>query len=424
MKRVVLALALPLLLEAQGISELFDALQKQPISKIDAMNSKMAKISQKKVTSSYYPKLNMFASYTHYNSPTNLRPLSPIEAAKLTSKNEPLPFSTTIQKVGLKLSMPIFMKELSSLSQKAKFLAKSAKTKKKINFYENEAIILGANASLQYLDNLLVAMHSTQNSLQKTKHDITISVNSGRMPGIELDKIDEKLNQLDTSINNVKIKRLNLISKIAELTNITIKHSLAMSLTQEINSDEIILLKPLRDSIDASLSDLQATKDARYYPKVFLNGMYSKNYAQDNVKDERDLDVGYGYYEVVLSMPLYDRGKSIDIELKKIALMKSKMKLEKTKQELQAQIKSLKDGIVLLKKSKKLNDENIQNQKNLLKYAKMSFDEGRMTQEDYLRYEDALLNAKSAYFEVVSQIWQNIGKLAVIYGVDLKEIVR
>jgi outer membrane protein TolC len=123
-------------------------------------------------------------------------------------------------------------------------------------------------------------------------------------------------------------------------------------------------------------------------------------------------------------MPLYDRGKSIDIELKKIALMKSKMKLEKTKQELEAQIKSLKDGIVLLKKSKKLNDENIQNQKNLLKYAKMSFDEGRMTQEDYLRYEDALLNAKSAYFEVVSQIWQNIGKLAVIYGVDLKEIVR
>ncbi|MEO1953174.1 MAG: TolC family protein, partial [Campylobacterales bacterium] len=116
--------------------------------------------------------------------------------------------------------------------------------------------------------------------------------------------------------------------------------------------------------------------------------------------------------------------KSIDIELKKIALMKSKMKLEKTKQELEAQIKSLKDGIVLLKKSKKLNDENIQNQKNLLKYAKMSFDEGRMTQEDYLRYEDALLNAKSAYFEVVSQIWQNIGKLAVIYGVDLKEIVR
>ena len=48
MKRVVLALALPLLLEAQGISELFDALQKQPISKTDAMNSKWQKYLKKK----------------------------------------------------------------------------------------------------------------------------------------------------------------------------------------------------------------------------------------------------------------------------------------------------------------------------------------------------------------------------------------
>lgn len=423
-KYILSGLALVTSLHATTINDLFDTLKKQPTTKLDSLSTQMAHISKDKVDSGYYPKINMFASYTHYNTASSLKPLDPITTGKLTAANEPIPFSKTIQKVGLKLSMPIFIKELKTLSKKAKFLAKSAKLKQEINFYQNEAIILGANASLEYLDNLLVALHSTQKSLQKTKHDITISVNSGRMAGIELDKINEKLNQIDIAINDVKINRLNLISKIEQFTTITLDHFLPMSLVSLPSSDTILLLEPLKNSIDASLNDLKATKEKKYFPKVVFNALYTKNYAQDNVQDDRDLEENYGYYEVALSMPLYDKTQSTDIELKKIELLKSKLRLSKTTIEINSQIKALKDELRLLKKSKKLNKHNIANKKSLLKYAKVSFDEGRMTQEDYLRYEDDLLNAKSAYFKIVSQIWQDIGKLAVMYGVDLKRIVK
>ncbi len=411
-------------LQATTINELFNSLQKQPISKIDTLISKSANMSQQKIYSSYYPKADIFASYTHYNTPYSLKPLDPIETAQLTSNNEPIPFSKSIQKVGIRISIPIFMKELSSLSEKAKYLTKNAKLKKKINFFQNEAIILGLNASLEYLDNLLVALSSTQQSLLKTKHDITISVNSGRVAGIELDKINEKLNQIDIAINNVKIEQTNVISKIEQFTNITIEHSVPLVLLKNPISNYLILLEPLKNSIDASLSDLKATKEKKYFPKIILNGLYTKNYAKDNIQDDRNIEEDFGYYEIVLSIPLYNKTQSTDIQLKKIALMKSKMKLNKTSVELKSQIKALKKELTLLKRSKELNQKNILNKKNLLKYAKVSFDEGRMTQEDYLRYEDELLNAKSDYFKIVSQVWQDIGKLAVIYGIDLKEIVK
>jgi len=411
-------------LNATTMDELFSSLQKQPVSQMDNLNAKMANVSQKKVVSGYYPTIDLFASYAHYNSPSSLKPIDPIETGKLIAKGEPIPFSTTIEKVGVKFSMPLFMRELSSLSKKAKYLAKSAKIKKKINFYQNEALLLGANASLEYLDNLLVAMHSTQKSLQNTKKDIVISVNSGRMAGIELDKINEKLNQLEISINDVSIKRLNLVSQIAQLTDITLKHSVSMELVADVDKNDFILLKPLRSSLKASSCDLEASKQKRYYPKAFLNGVYTRSYAQDNPQDSRDLEEDFGYYEVVLSVPLFNKKDSVDVELKKVALLKSKMNLNKVEQELKYQVKAIEDELVLLKKSKKLNKKNIANKQNLLDYAKVSFTEGRMTQEDYLRYEDDLLDAKSAYFNIVSKIWQDMGKLAVMYGVDLKEIVR
>jgi len=47
-----------------------------------------------------------------------------------------------------------------------------------------------------------------------------------------------------------------------------------------------------------------------------------------------------------------------------------------------------------------------------------------MTPKVYLRYEDALLNAKAKEYQVISQKWQTIGKLGVIYGNDLDEVVE
>jgi len=422
-KLSILALiALALNLQAVTMSELFNAIRKQPTTKIDEISSKMAKIAGERVNAGYYPKVDLFASYTHYNSPTNLRPLDPDSTAKLAGQS--LPFSQTIQKVGIGASVPLFVKELGDLSQKAKYLAKSAKLKKELNFYQNEAFILGANANLEYLDNLLLSLKATQKSLLKTKNDLQISVNSGRTPAIAIDKIDEKLNQLDISINNIEIKKATLISNIENLTGLEIQSPAKMEIITNVKEGEIFALKPLQEVINASMSDYKATKAKRYYPKVAFNVMWSENYTQDDSRLGDSVHAGYGYYQLGVSMPLYNRGEDVDMQLKKIQIMKDKMKLKKTEQELKTQVKALQKELVLLEKSKKLKKINIQKREDLLKYAKVSFDEGRMTEEDYLVYEDGVLSAKSSYYETLSQKWQNIAKLAVIYGNDLKGVVR
>ncbi len=408
-------------LQAVTITQLFDAIKKQPTTKIDEISSKMAQIAQKRVNAGYYPKLDLFANYTHYNSPTNLRPLSPTSTF---NPGEPIPFSNTIEKIGVSASMPIFIKELGDLSQKAKYLAKSARLKKELNFYQNEALILGSNASLGYLDNLLVSLNATKSSLKKTRKDIEISVNSGRMPGIAIDKINEKLNQLDITINNIKIQKANLVANIENLTGIEIKKSAKLRLIKKITKGDFFALKPLQEVIKAAQSDFKASKAKRYYPKVALNVMWSENYAQDDVKYGKSVHVGYGFYQLGISMPLYNRGEDIDMQLKKVEIMKNKMKLKKSEQELKAQVNALQKELKLLERSRKLKSEDIKRSEDLLKYAKVSFDEGRMTEEDYLVYEDKVLSAKSSYFETTSKRWQDIAKLAVIYGNDLKGVVR
>ncbi len=409
-------------LQAVSMSELFNAIKKQPMTKIDEISSKMAKVAQDRVNAGYYPTVNIFGNYTHYNSPTNLRPLDPVTTAKLAG--QPLPFSNTIEQVGIGVSVPIFVKELGDLSQKAKYLAKSASLKKELNFYQNEALILGSNASLEYLDKLIIALKATKKSLKTTRDDLQISVNSGRTPGIALDKIDEKLNQLDISINNIFIKKATLISNIEKLTGLEIKSPAKMEYISGVKKGEIFALKPLQEVIKASMSDYKASKAKRYYPKVALSAMWSENYAQNDVRFGESVHRGYGYYRLGVSLPLYNKGEDVDIQLKKIAIMKDRMKLKKTEQELKSEVKALTQNLMLLEKSIKLNQLNIQKNKNLLKYAKVSFDEGRMTEEDYLVYEDKVLESKSSYYGTVSQKWQVIAKLAVIYGNDLKGVVR
>jgi len=411
-------------LHATTILDLFEAINHQPISKLDNIHTHIEKLAKDRSDAAYYPIVNGFAAYTHYNSPTNMRPVDPISSSSLMADDQSIPFSKTIEKFGVNFSVPIFMKELSDLSHKTEFLLQSSKLKKRLNYFQNEAIVLGANANLQYLENLISSLYATKQSILSTKKRVEVGVDIGRTPIIVLDKLEEKLNQLDISINNIKIKELELISTIENLTGIELKKSVSMQRVSSINKNEFFALKPLEKTILASKSDLKATKAKRYYPKVSLSAMWSENYASHDVYKDDDVHVGYGYYELGVLIPLYNKEEDVSIQLKKIAIMKNKMQLEKTKKEIKTTVKALEKNINLLEHSEKLNDINIKKREKLLKYAKVAYEQGRMIEEDYLSYEDKLLSAKANYFETISQKWQSIAKLSVIYGNDLKGIVR
>jgi len=66
----------------------------------------------------------------------------------------------------------------------------------------------------------------------------------------------------------------------------------------------------------------------------------------------------------------------------------------------------------------------VESQKKLLAYAKVAFDTGRLIEEEYLRYEEKLLEAQSRALEARAKYWQALAQLAVLYGNDLAELVE
>jgi len=116
---VAIAAALALQSEAATMTELFRALKKNPVTRMDLKNSDYAGLAAKKVKDAFYPTASLFATYEHYSAPTNLRPMSPVESTRLAKERAPLPFATDIERLGGKISMPIFAKELFALSDQA-----------------------------------------------------------------------------------------------------------------------------------------------------------------------------------------------------------------------------------------------------------------------------------------------------------------
>ena len=56
--------------------------------------------------------------------------------------------------------------------------------------------------------------------------------------------------------------------------------------------------------------------------------------------------------------------------------------------------------------------------------AQVAVRAGRMTMEDYLRYESDVLAAQATLYQARQQKWQIVARQAVIYGTDLKGVVE
>ena len=78
----------------------------------------------------------------------------------------------------------------------------------------------------------------------------------------------------------------------------------------------------------------------------------------------------------------------------------------------------------LINHSITLHRRDISNQKKLVTIAKESYERGRMTLEEYLRYIDALYEAKANLYKSKALYWQTLSQLAFIYGNSFERIVK
>ncbi|MCF6181225.1 TolC family protein [Lutibacter sp.] len=432
MKTKILILALILLFlvsatsnaqEIKSIQDLFNALKTHPQTKSDVLAFEKAKTGKQLAYSNLFPTITAYSSFDNYSDPAALLPVTPNGSSYMVQHQEiPQPFSDQIFKVGVSISMPVFIKSIYTTASKAKHMQKSAKAKKHINLLQNEAIIVSSNANLNYLDGLTRALESKKQSLLKTKEIIELKVKNGRAPGSSLLIINNGVNQVEASKNEIAINREQAISAIESLTGIRVSKPIQMLETNTIDNSVIKSLEPLQQKILADKLAYRAEKE-KLLPSIMLRGSYTYS-SGDAYNNNLSINTDFSTIGLVVSMPIFNKNQLTQIKKSKITYNATKNEFDKLKLTLKSQANQLENSLQLLYKSEKLYQQNIKDKEEILNIAKESYKSGRIAIEDYLKYEDDLVLEKSKLYKAAAEKWQTLVKLAVIYGNNIENLVK
>ncbi|HEY9169072.1 MAG TPA: TolC family protein [Lutibacter sp.] len=409
--------------EVKNIQDLFTALKSNPQTKSDSLAFEKARTGKQLVLSNLLPTITTFGSYNNYSTAAGMLPITPNESSYLVQHQElPQPFSDEIFRAGLSISMPVFIKSIYTTANEAKHLQKSAQAKQHINLLQNEAIIVSSNANLLYIDALTKALENKKQSLLKTKELITIQVNNGRAPGSSLLIIQNSINQVDATINDIAINRETALASIKTLTGIRLNKPVEMMETTSLDTSEIKSLEPIEQKVMADKLGLRAEKE-KLLPSILLTGNYNHSFA-NAYNNNMAIDKNYTDIGLTVSVPIFNQNQYSQIKKRRIEFNETQNEYDKMKLTLESQADQLQKSLQLLYKSEKLYQQNVEDKEAILAISKVSFQSGRITIEDYLKYEDDLVLEKSKQFKAQAEKWQTMVKLAVIYGNNIENLVK
>jgi len=403
-----------------NITRLLEAVVEQPALQSSRLETQETKLQLEQARAELYPKISAFGKYERYNSPTNLRPMPPTEVN--TAAGDSLPFSDQIERYGLKMEMPLFVKGLYTLADKVKQLQNVRKISYRLNVVTRQAEVVSLDASLAYVAHLNEAIAARLGSLIKTRDDLRISVNNGRTPESELLKLKTSINTLEKQQNDMRIQRISLISRLQQLTGLKIEHYVDLTQKRSIEEGGFLLESQQKGTVAVAEKELQRVRD-QHYPTVKLVGAITENYGTAYNTDE-SINRSYNYLGVTVSIPLFDRNLSTSVDLAQNRLHREKQRLAQLKIDVTTEADSLNLQLPVLERSKKLALKSLNNRKEILKIAKVAFRNGRMTTEEYLRNETEVLDAEAALHKISRDRWQVVCRQAVLFGDDLTGVVQ
>ena len=423
LKRVFFIAIVTTFIQATTIGQLLNGVESYYQLQSDKLAISQAKNAQSLVKAQFWPKIEAFASYTHYSYPTVMRPISPTDTSKLLNAHKPLPVSRNITRIGINLSMPIFVKSLFTLAKKAEVMQQSARAKARVDLLKNEAAVVGANANWQYLEALKSSLLQKKRTLTKTLAITRSQVALGRKPKVAEYKVKEGLNKIKIAISNIKIQEQNLKALIKTLSGISLKHPVKMRKVGSYKVGSLLPIKPLEAKSRADYLNMRAQREKLYYPKVLFKANYTKSYGKDYIGN-RSVNTNYSSIGVMLNMPLLDMPQKKSVQKAKLAYMKSRIDIKKMSAELKAKADAMREQLKFIRQSMGYAKENLRNEKELLEVAKASYESGRMPIEEYLRYIDAYYAAKADLYKVRASYWQTLAQLAFVYGNSFRRIVK
>jgi outer membrane protein TolC len=419
LKRTLIPLLLGGGLYAASVSQLLHGVRHHYQSQLDSYSIEEAHKALEMVKGQFWPKIRVFGSINHYNSPTNLRPTTPTESAHVAPD---FPFSRNIERIGATLSMPVFVAQLFDLADKAEAMRRSAAAKKEVDLLKDQATVLGANANLRYLEETERALRSKARTLRTTETIIQAKVQAGRAPQSALYKVQERFDAIRIALDNIAVQKENIRTLIATLSGVELRHAVPMRRRGSLKLSTLLPLKPLRDKLRADEANA-AAEQAKLYPSLHLDANINRSYGVSYASD-RHIHRNYGGIGLTLSAPLLDMPQIRSMQKARIHAMKSATELAKLADELKTRAQAMRRQLKLLHHSLSLHRHNIANQKKLVAIARQSYEDGRMTLEEYLRYIDSLYDAKAQLYKTKAAYWQTLAQLAFLYGNDFGRIVR
>ncbi len=411
------------LLHATSITTLLEALNDRSENRLDTILVQQSHIKHRAIAAKLMPSANLFGNYEIYSAPTGMLPIPPNTLTSMVKDpHAAQPFSKEILRGGASFTWPLFIKSLYTLKEKTYDLQLAAQDKKRLNLLQREALVVGSVAQMHYLKGLKKALLSKKTSIKQTEKTLRLKVKNGRAAESGLLVLQGKIDKLDISLNTLAQQLNTLRTKIETLTGIYPTESVLLQSNKTLQKGSIFALRPLQRKVEAMQKGIKAAHES-YYPSLMMKGRYTYSTAEA-YNNDADTYEHYGQAGVYLSMPLFDASKNRALEQAKLAWIQEKTKKEQTQHTLEVKAKQLEREISLLEHSITLAKQSVRDQKQLRHIAKVSFDNARITREEYLRYEDALASAKAERYGFEAKRWQDIAQLAVIYGNDLKEIVK
>jgi len=417
---MLLLRSLPALAAEPTIGTLLEAVARQPDIKASAFNVQATDIRLKQAHAELFPKLTAFGSYEQYNSPTNLRPMTPTEVD--LSTGAPVPFSKQITRYGLRVEMPLFIKELYSLADQVRQLQQASRAGHKLRMVTRQAEVVSLDAALAFNSHLDKAIAARLESLRKTRDDLQLAVANGRTPESELLKVETLLNDLQKQQNDLQRRTIELKSRLQQLTGIQLDHFVMLTLKRPVAQGDFLRQVQQQAEVAAAKKELQGARD-RHYPVLKLEGAVSSNRGEA-YNTGSSIDRDYDYIGVKLSLPLFDRSLSTAIDQAAVQLRRKQQQLAQLRIDLAAEAANLNEQLPVIARSNQLAQTTLDNNRRLLDIARVAFRNGRMTTEEYLRFEIQVLDAEAALHQTHVDRWQVISRQAVLYGDELTGVVQ
>jgi len=284
--------------------------------------------------------LNLISSYTSFNKNFTFVPLY-----YMPSPKNPPPFNSRKLVYGVSFSVPLYLGGAISKTVEIEKLKSSLfESLKNLTSWQVKFNVDSVYLSYLKLNEVKGALLQYKKSLEKLKSDVAFGVKVGKFAKVDLLKVEYSLKEVEAKIKEVEEKQKNLKIVLETLIGKEVKtlepyrvnyspksYSLLTLYREAIKRNSLIKAKRENVKVAQKLKELIR---AKYNPKLFVDGTYTRNYGFDT-----NDNVGVGSVSVKVAYPVFEwNRKKLELLSKELEKLSKERELKEAKLQLKREL--------------------------------------------------------------------------------------